>query len=167
MLPLLSLEQKGSGPSSSTSLPPSCLHQLPPACSSPVLLRLTPAHLRNPSFVERMPTSCSVFSVLPRVCCETEPTLTCPACVYSDSSWECVLCEECVSATVSQGFFNERVHVWKFVITHNSSVLRFPGCTRPGGSRPPCVSLYFSANISGKMASLKEKWASKWGSTEH
>lgn len=72
-----------------------------------------------------------------------------------------------MNATVSQGFFNERVHVWKLVITHDSSVLWFPGCTRPGGSHQPCVCLYFSANISGEMASLKEKWASKRGGTEH
>lgn len=94
-------------------------------------------------------------------------TLTCHVCVHSDGYGECALCEECVSATVSEGFCNERVHVWRFVITHDSSVLWFPGCPRPGGSRQPCVSLYFSANISGKIGSLKEKWASKRGSSEY
>lgn len=57
--------------------PPSCLLHLPLTCSfcnlSPVLLCLTPPGLHNQSFVKRMPTSCSVFSVLLGVCCETEP----------------------------------------------------------------------------------------------
>lgn len=169
MLPLLSLEQKGSGPSSPPLLPPPAPSHLLLCTRSPVLLCLTP-DLHNRPFVEGMPTSSSVFSVLLCVCRETETKLrcffsrplTCDAFVHSGRYRECALCEECVWATVSQGFFNERVHVWEFVITHDSSVLWSPGGSRPGESRQPCVSLYFPANI----CSLKKKWANKRGSTE-
>lgn len=55
--------------------PPSCLHQLLPTprfCNhSLVFLCLTPPDLHNQPLVKRMPTSCSVSSVLPSVCCET------------------------------------------------------------------------------------------------
>lgn len=44
-----------------------------------------------------------------------------------------------MAATVSQVSFNERVRVWKFVITHDSSVLWFPSCNHPGGSRQMCI----------------------------
>lgn len=72
---------------------------------------------------------------------------TCDAFVHPGRYRACALCEECLVAAVSQVSFNERVRVWKFVITHDSSVLWFPNCTHPGGSRQMCIPLYFPANL--------------------
>ena len=38
---------------------------------------------------------------------KVSPTLTCRVCVHSDDTHERAICQECVGATVSQGFFNE------------------------------------------------------------
>lgn len=46
-----------------------------------------------------------------------------------------------------QGFSNDRVHVWKFAITHDSSLLWFPRCNCPGESCHPCVSLFSTKYI--------------------
>lgn len=109
MLPLLSLEQKGSGPSSSPLLPPPAPSLLLLCNRSPVLLCLTP-DLHNRPFVEGMPTSCSVLPVLLCVCRETETKLRCFFLGHTDVRciralrplpWVCTMWGMCVSHSQS------------------------------------------------------------------
>lgn len=166
MLPLLSLEQKGSGPSLPPSLPPSgllcALTNTSFRNSLPLLVCLTSSNLHNESPFEMHALlmqlfSMSVVKLKESTTFKVSSKLTRHTFTHSDSllvefmwragAWARSMLGMCVwgpqsQLPRSQGFSNDRLGFSKLapVITHDPSVLRFPRCTHPRESWQPCVS---------------------------
>lgn len=106
MLPLLPLEQKGSGPSLS-----------PPVCSFWLLVCLCPSNIHNECLSKHLPAL-----EHPPVCCETEDERQFQ--VSSRLSGR----TPAVSVWGPQGSSNDRLHVWKLApaLTRDSSAMLFP-----------------------------------------